>query len=721
MSSVKAAGAGSQKKVKMNTSTPVTRVSPAGPIFVSPSTKRQGIPSLKTTVNMEVSANDDERERRERRRSKVTDLHLSGIDTPLASPVQRGTPQSFEARLSNNQISEHYSTCIKLCSENKITTKNAFGLHLIDYMADLLKEKESELTSFKMAAGTLDASTKIYAVRVDAVHTDVFKILGGLGKNPEEPGAETNPGSNEADNAKGSQKHKKKHSYKTIEQNLNNITYSMSDMKCETDSMFQKVASFDECSTVGVFMVNLQTYGHSAQLLFDSDVKLIETGSAPELPPISHVEITDLQALHSLENKTICPSFEDFQFTNWDSEAHNQAVTSILEKFKKSDRLFDVNAEPEFADDQQNVCDTLTDDFDGDVCDDGEDFIGQGFHDQKEAYTMNRDPGSKEVIPLTDVDFSSLCVQLSNQPGEYSYFSPRIMRMWAGPNHWHFKARHKCDTIPDKNRKKAPKKVFELDFGDNINFETHFRETKAATTISKATLDRRNGKLTTLPTDFHYDPDNLTCLFLKPSIKIKRIVKENTSNQDEKIEEYDYNNLNDTSNFCPRAQMDSDDEHEGFVGSNDSAEFTDNVVMQQEGNMLEQDGKWSNITTYGGENLVAEPHRVNKILLNYSKTAKRMDVKRLKQNMWELLTGNSAVSDGQDKAIEEPNDNAMTVKGQQSLAAITKDLFERLPRTLAKNLSIPMAFACLLHLANEKNLEIEGKEDLSDVFIKQGN
>lgn len=42
-------------------------------------------------------------------------------------------------------------------------------------------------------------------------------------------------------------------------------------------------------------MVNLQTYGHSAQLLFDSDVKLIETGSAPELPPISHVEITDLQ------------------------------------------------------------------------------------------------------------------------------------------------------------------------------------------------------------------------------------------------------------------------------------------------------------------------------------------------------------------------------------------------------------------------------------------
>ncbi|XP_072122474.1 condensin complex subunit 2 [Mobula birostris] len=697
----------------MNTSTPVSCMSPAGLVFISPSTKRQAIPSLKSTVKMDVAANDDERERRERRRSKVTDLQLSGIDTPLVSPVQRGTPQSFEAKLSNNQISEHYSTCIKLCSENKITTKNAFGLHLIDYMADLLKEKESELTSFKMAAGTLDASTKIYAVRVDAVHTDVFRILGGLGKNPEEQGAEVHPGSSEAEQEKGSQKQqKKKHSYKTIEQNLSNITYSMNDMKCETDPMFQKAASlFDESSTVGVFMVNLQTYGHSAQLLFDSDAKLIQTDSAPELPPVSHVEMPDLQVFQqSLENKTICPSFEDFQFTNWDSEAHNQAVTSILEKFKKSNHLFDVNAESEFADNQQDVCCNVVDDFDGDVCDDAGD-------DQRELPMMNHDEESNDVIPLTDVDFSSLCVQLSNNPGEYSYFSPRIMRMWAGPNHWHFKTRHKGMEILDKNRKKQPKKAFEIDFEEKINFENHFRETRAATTISKATLDRHNGKLTTLPTDFHYDPDNITCLFLKPSIKIKPNVKENVSDQDEKIGEYDYNNPNDTSNFCPRAEMDSDDEHDGFVGANDSFEFGANAEMEQEENILEQDRKWSDITTYGGENLVAEPQKVNKILLNYSKTAKMMDVKRLKQNMWELLTGNAAVSDGKDKETEEPK---VTVKGQQSLTAVTTELFKRLPNALAKNLSVPMAFACLLHLANEKNLEIKGKEDLSDVFIKQG-
>ncbi|NXY87230.1 CND2 protein, partial [Alcedo cyanopectus] len=36
----------------------------------------------------------------------------------------------------------------------------------------------------QVAAGTLDASAKIYAVRVDAVHADTYRVLGGLGRDP---------------------------------------------------------------------------------------------------------------------------------------------------------------------------------------------------------------------------------------------------------------------------------------------------------------------------------------------------------------------------------------------------------------------------------------------------------------------------------------------------------------------------------------------------------
>lgn len=50
-----------------------------------------------------------------------------------------------------------------------------------------------------MAAGTLDASTKIYAVRVDAVHADVYRVLGGLGKDtPPQEGEESHSGGTQA-------------------------------------------------------------------------------------------------------------------------------------------------------------------------------------------------------------------------------------------------------------------------------------------------------------------------------------------------------------------------------------------------------------------------------------------------------------------------------------------------------------------------------------------
>ena len=67
--------------------------------------------------------------------------------------------------------------------------KNAFGLHLIDYMKDLLKEsnKDESATNFQVASCTLDAGVKIYAYRVDSVHSEAYKVLGSLGRAVNNP------------------------------------------------------------------------------------------------------------------------------------------------------------------------------------------------------------------------------------------------------------------------------------------------------------------------------------------------------------------------------------------------------------------------------------------------------------------------------------------------------------------------------------------------------
>ncbi|XP_022235377.1 uncharacterized protein LOC111083278 [Limulus polyphemus] len=89
-----------------------------------------------------VPENDDEAERRQRHRDRVLELQRKNLNSPLTPTDRRRSLGGGIAGLTNAQLAEHYKNCIKLSSENKITVKNAFGLHLIDYMADVLKNRD---------------------------------------------------------------------------------------------------------------------------------------------------------------------------------------------------------------------------------------------------------------------------------------------------------------------------------------------------------------------------------------------------------------------------------------------------------------------------------------------------------------------------------------------------------------------------------------------------
>ncbi|NWW53413.1 CND2 protein, partial [Pedionomus torquatus] len=686
--------------------------------------------STGTPVLAECPGNDDERERRERRRSRATDLQFSTTDSPLglASPRQAEAWQPALPQWTNAQISDHYSTCIKLSTENKITMKNAFGLHLIDYMTEILKQKGSELTNFKMAAGTLDASAKIYAVRVDAVHVDVYKVLGGLGggssptKNVDSPEGGNSP--NPEAVVKKVQT-KKKHSFKTIEQNLNNINVSEANRRCEIDPMFQKTAaSFDECSTAGIFLTGLRTQNCHSELLFDYKIVPLPSSETITLPNSDPVKAIDLKLLlvQCVEKRPICSSLAGFQFTKWDAESHNESVSALLDKFKKSDQVFDINAEID-SDVEDCVPAPPDDDFNSaSPRSTAAEKIGE-FTENLNSFGTIQQSKRTDADPFGEGDIGYMCLHLSMKPGEYSYFSPRTLSMWAGPDHWRFKPRHKPDANSEKEtKKKSAKKAFEVNFDEDIDFEVYFRKTKASTTLAKSILESENVKNTTLPTDFNYDPGNILQLFLKPAVKLCRMSERNSSlEHEDEIGEYDYNNPNDTSNFCPALQAaDSDDDNDPVQFTGQFGEF--NLTAHPEG--LELNGLVgdADITTYGELNLLAEPQKVNKIAIQYAKVAKKMDMRRLKKNMWDLLT-NEQKKDTETEQVEdeEKEEDVSAVAGEKVFSSITKELLHRLPPIMAKNLSVPLAFACLLHLANEKNLKLEGMEDLSDVLVKQGN
>lgn len=64
----------------------------------------------------------------------------------------------------------------------------------------------------------------------------------------------------------------------------------------QIDPMFQKTAaSFDECSTAGVFLSTLHCHDYRSELLFPSDVQTLSTEEPLELPDLGWVEATDLK------------------------------------------------------------------------------------------------------------------------------------------------------------------------------------------------------------------------------------------------------------------------------------------------------------------------------------------------------------------------------------------------------------------------------------------
>lgn len=89
-----------------------------------------------------------------------------------------GGPRAF----SPTELQNMLGTCLKMASENKITPQNTWALGLIDQLPALIREEGGQQTNFQRASVTLDAGVKIYSYRVDSVHTDTFKILGGLGR-----------------------------------------------------------------------------------------------------------------------------------------------------------------------------------------------------------------------------------------------------------------------------------------------------------------------------------------------------------------------------------------------------------------------------------------------------------------------------------------------------------------------------------------------------------
>ena len=114
--------------------------------------------------------------------------------------------------------------------------------------------------------------------------------------------------------------------------------------------------------------------------------------------------------------------------------------------------------------------------------------------------------------------------------------------------------------------------------------------------------------------------------------------------------------------------------------------------------------------------------QVNVLNIGYARTAKNVDMKKLKHVMWNVITTRPDQEQDKENISRDVNTTKeLPEKSSQpgSFFSIYDSLLSRVPKKMSEDMSVPLAFTAILHLANEKTLRFESVTDLGDFFVHQ--
>ncbi|KAG8703105.1 hypothetical protein FRC08_003077 [Ceratobasidium sp. 394] len=233
-----------------------------------------------------------------------------------------------------------------------------------------------------------------------------------------------------------------------------------------------------------------------------------------------------------------------------------------------------------------------------------------------------------------------------------------------------------------------------------------------------------------LPNDMHFSSMQLLRLFMKPkfTVQMRRHNAENpTRGEDDEIDE----------KFWAQAAADNaagpnEDDVGGGLGPipfasqffHDDDDGDDLPGFDDSG--MPQEGMASNMEE---EDLIAATQgtlkRVRPEHINYTKRAKRVDVRMLKENIWKglgIVVPHTAEESEETPASVEPESEPTDPAEAREFTTVISGLRSQYPKEKLDEISTSFCFICLLHLANERGLKIQvGETDDANPWAGKGN
>ncbi|OAA69481.1 condensin complex component cnd2 [Cordyceps fumosorosea ARSEF 2679] len=355
-----------------------------------------------------------------------------------------------------------------------------------------------------------------------------------------------------------------------------------------------------------------------------------------------------------------------------------------------------------------------------------------------------------------------------------SFFDQALQKNWTNAEHWRIrKIKDTSKPASDTPKKRKEKEPFEVDFGSALGSSlTDALYTQAASnaTISLAKKDWKSKSRNLLPDDKHFNSKSLLSLFLKPKARLiqrstgnpRRVfggVGVNTDMDNQPLGEldeafwaeqkapeetalpggdYDANFFQDDAlPFAGGGADDDDDDDMEFADAQEhlGGAGADMGLTENVGGMTAMFGGDTMANPMGafGDTLVAATRRVRPEYVQYARVAKKVDIRRLKDEIWKgmgleaLQTPPAMPADepaGRRSLSEQPRPPQQpledpTTNPTLKFTKVMNDLQRVYPKPAMNDISTSYCFISLLHLANERGLVISTTEDLRELEIRK--
>ncbi|EGG07226.1 uncharacterized protein MELLADRAFT_62786 [Melampsora larici-populina 98AG31] len=656
--------------------------------------------------------------------------------------------------ISTEVMNNNYDEWMKMATDNKINVNNTWSFALIDYFHDmsLLRNPEAQGgINFQKASCTLDGCVKIWTSRVDSVATETGKLLSGLAE--EANNLANNIDGNSTDEEMGEDTATKVKKPRTRTANANstslvdfNDKIKVKDLELEftVDPLFKKTcADFDEGGPGGILM---------SHLAIDSTMTIVFDASGKSL--------TDLPD----DDKDDAVQEEDEQpMIDVSKLKYLAALAETAEEPPPNDQpggggggdFFDSGYDPNSADMDFAMGDGVGDD------DDDEGGVGM-----MSTFNANKMPNERDMLmALVDDPTSTSRIGQSTMANEssgmFDYFDKSLKKMWAGPEHW--KLRRTVSKARDEEgqstmtRTKREKTAFSFDFTQPLTTprKTIFQTSTVPLTLPgyKPPKPKSHQKIIKkisgskslagskqmmeqhcLPDDMHFNASQLLRFDMKPKATFTMRVKSGANQQNSSNTEIDENYWAQTAAAAAAQSTLADQTEEG---TNEDIPFATQFFQDEGDDTPDFEEEFDNpvgalpttpsiettieVKEVEEEDLIAATQnlntRVRPEFISYAKKAKRVDVKKLKENIWrelEELTNELEAQklDDQPESERNPTEppNSSNTEKSKTFTKVIGGLQKLYPKEKMEEISTSFCFICLLHLANEKGLSIQSKQ-----------